>query len=408
MNGSSRRAIVSWCFYDFSNSSYSAVIGATIFAKYYAQEIVGNQSGLGDVWWGRVSSASMLFVALSSPYLGGIADSGGVRKRLWIAYTWAAILAVAAFTTLQPGMILTGFLLAVIANAGVEGAVVFYNSYLPQIAPPERQGRVSGWGFAVGYAGSIVALVGALPFTDPFRPQAIWLLVAAHFALFSLPAFLFLPADPPSSRGVLEAARHGFQTTLDLLRELWRRPHARRLLLAYLFYEDGVNTVYIFASVFAAQTLGFGDRELVFLFLTVQFSALVGATLMARPTDTKGPKWVVVASLVLWCAVVTAAYFVQTKALFWVVAVTAGLGLGSVQAASRALYARFIPEGEESRYFGVYALVGKSAAVMGPILFGEMSRAYGSQRPAILSIAILFLIGLAILSRVEEPAVRKT
>ncbi len=407
MSGSPRRSLVSWCFYDFANSSYSAVIGATIFAKYYTQQIVGNESGLGDLWWGRVSSASMLFVALSAPYLGGIADAGGVRKRLWITYTWMAILTVAAFTTLEPGMILTGFILAVVANVGVEGAVVFYNSYLPEIAPPDKQGRVSGWGFAVGYAGSIIALLAALPFTDPFRPEAIWLLVAGHFALFSLPAFLFLPPDPPASRGVLEAARHGFRTTRNLLQELWRRPHARRFLMAYLFYEDGVNTVYIFASVFAAQTLGFRDRELVFLFLTVQISALVGATLMAKPTDTKGPKWVVVASLVVWCAVVTASYFVQSKPQFWVVAVTAGLGLGSVQAASRAFYARFIPEGEESRYFGVYALVGKSAAVMGPILFGEMSRAFGSQRPAILSIAVLFLIGLSILSRVEAPGLRK-
>jgi UMF1 family MFS transporter len=403
MTGAARRAIASWCLYDFANSAYSAVIGATIFAKYYTQTIVGNDAGLGDVWWGRVSSVSMLLVALSSPYLGGIADSGGVRKRLWITYTWTAILAVALFTTLQPGRILTGFVLAVIANTGVEGAVVFYNSYLPNIAPPDRQGRVSGWGFAVGYAGSIVALLGALPFTDPFRPQVIWLLVAAHFALFSLPAFLFLPADPPSSLGLLAAARRGFQTTKELVLELWRRPPARRFLLAYLFYEDGVNTVYIFASVFAAQTLGFESRELVFLILATQFSALAGAALMARPTDTKGPKFVVVASLLVWCAVVTTAFFVHSKTWFWAVAVTAGWGLGSVQAASRAFYARFIPAGEESRYFGVYALVGKSAAVMGPILFGEMSRALGSQRPAILSVALLFLIGLALLSRIQVP-----
>src|SRR6185436_18563452 len=104
MSGSSHRSLVSWCLYDFSNSAYSAVIGATIFAKYYTQVIVGNENGMGDLWWGRVSSASMLFVALSAPYLGGIADAGGVRKRLWITYTWMAILAVAAFTVLEPGM----------------------------------------------------------------------------------------------------------------------------------------------------------------------------------------------------------------------------------------------------------------------------------------------------------------
>jgi UMF1 family MFS transporter len=243
-----------------------------------------------------------------------------------------------------------------------------------------------------------------MPFTDPFRPQVIWLLVAAHFALFSLPAFLLLPADPPSSLGPLAAARRGFRATKELVLELWRRPAARRFLLAYLFYEDGVNTVYIFASVFAAQTLRFDSRELVFLILATQLSALAGAALMARPTDTKGPKFVVVASLLLWCGVVTAAFFIHSKSLFWAVAVTAGLGLGSVQAASRAFYTRFIPAGEESRYFGVYALVGKSAAVLGPILFGETSRALGSQRPAILSVALLFLIGLALLAKVQEPA----
>ncbi|MBI3695053.1 MAG: MFS transporter [Acidobacteria bacterium] len=344
----------------------------------------------------------MLFVALSSPPLGGIAGAGGYRKRIWIAYTWLAILCVMAFVFLKPGMILTGFALATVANIGVEGAVVFYNAYLPEIAPAGMQGRVSGWGFAVGYAGSIVALLAALPFTRPFRANLIWMVVAAQFALFSLPAFLILPGATGSSLGWREAARKGLDTSMHLLVRLWRRPNARRFLLAYLLYEDGTNTVILFASVFAVTTLGFGASDLVLLLMVTQFSALAGSALMARPTDTKGPKFVVVVSLLLWCLVVTAAFFAQTKAQFWVVASVAGLGLGSVQAASRALYARFIPRGEEDQYFGVYAMVGKSAAVIGPILFGEISRAFGSQRPAILSIALLFLGGLAIIARVEE------
>jgi UMF1 family MFS transporter len=398
-----RRQIVSWCLYDFANSSYSAVIAATVFGAYYTNVIVGNQGGLGDVWWGRVSSVSMLFVALTSPYLGGIADAAGYRKPLFIGYTWMAILAVISLIVLRPGMILTGFALAALANIGVEGGVVFYNAYLPQIAPVGKQGRVSGWGFAVGYAGSIVALLAALPFTNPFRPGAVWLAVAAQFALCSFPAFLWLPADEKKRVSLLRAGRLGWETSRALLAELWKRPAARRFLSAYLFYEDGTNTVIVFSSVFAATTLGFSVRELVFLYIIVQFSALAGAVLMARPTDTLGPKTVVVASLVIWCLVVTAACFVRSKEQFWLVAVVAGLGLGSVQAASRALYARFIPPGEENRYFGVYALVGKSAAVLGTILFGEVSHAFGSQRPAVLSIALLFLAGLAILTGVEQP-----
>lgn len=397
-----RRRIAAWCFYDFANSAYSAVIGTTIFAPYYAKVIVGNEAGLGDVWWGRVSAASMLFVALSSPYLGGIADAGGYRKRLWMTYTYLCILMVVGFTALEPGMILTGFILATLANIGMEGAMVFYNAYLPQIVLRPMQGRVSGWGYAVGYAGSIVALVAALPFTDPFRAAPIWLLVAVQFGLFSLPAFLWLPGHAGPAVGLLEAARRGFETTRTLLGRLWRRPNARKFLLAYLFYEDGVTTVLVFSSVFAATTLGMETDELVVLFLVVQFSALFGAFVMAKPTDVRGPKFVVIASLILWCCIVTAAFFVQTRTQYWMIGVVAGLGLGSVQAASRALYARFIPAGEENQYFGLYAMVGKSAAIMGPVLFGEMSRAFGSQRPAILSVALLFLIGLALVSRVKE------
>lgn len=160
-------------------------------------------------------------------------------------------------------------------------------------------------------------------------------------------------------------------------------------------------TVLIFSSVFAATTLGMDTGQLVMLFLVVQFSALAGAVLMAKPTDTWGPKNVVMASLCLWCGVVVAAYFVQTQTQYWLIAIVAGLGLGSVQAASRAFFARFIPPGEETQYFGLYAMVGKSAAIIGPIVFGELSHLFGSQRPAVLSVAAFFIIGLILVSGVK-------
>jgi len=397
-----RRSIASWCLYDFANSSYSAVITTTIFAPYFTKVLVGNEDGMGDVWWGRVSSVSMLIVALTAPYLGGIADAGGLRKPFWMGFTYLTVLMVAGFTLLEPGMVLTAFVLAVLANIGMEGGIVFYNAYLPRIVPSHMEGRVSGWGFAIGYAGSIVALMAAMPFTEPLRPEPIWLLVAVQFALFSLPAFLYLPSERGASVGFFEAARKGFDTTRTLLARLWRRPNARWFLIAYLFYEDGVTTVLIFSSVFAATTLRMETGQLVILFLLVQFSALAGAALMAKPTDTRGPKFVVTVSLFLWCGVTTAAYFVQTPTQYWAVGIVAGLGLGSVQAASRAFYARFVPIGEENQYFGLYALVGKSAAIMGPMLFGEISRLYGgNQRPAVLSVTVMFVIGLLLLYGVK-------
>src|SRR5262249_40865464 len=145
--------------------------------------------------------------------------------------------------------------------------------------------------------------LAALPFTDPFHPNIIWILVAAQFALFSLPGFLALESDRRGGLTLPAAARLGWTMTRSLLGSLWRRRDARRFLVAYLCYEDGVNTVIVFSSVFAATTLGFGVRELVFLYILVQFSALLGAWAMAGPTDRQGPKFVVVVSLLLWCAV---------------------------------------------------------------------------------------------------------
>jgi UMF1 family MFS transporter len=396
-----RRQVAAWCLFDFANSSYSAVIAAVVFQVFYINRIVGNEDGRGDLWWGRAISASMLFVSLTSPFLGGVADFAGLRKRLLGAYTAVCVCAVAGFALLSPGAALAGFALVVLANVGMEGGLVFYNSFLPQIAPPELRGRVSGWGFAVGYAGSIVSLLIALPLAKAGRFEPIWLMVASFFALFSLPAFLMLPRDAPSSVRAAEAGRRGISSAWATLREIWGRAEARRFLLAYMIYEDGVNTVIIFSSSLAATTFGFAQGELIALYLVVQVTALAGALALAKPTDTWGPKRVVTASLLLWASVAVAAYFVQGKSAFWVVACTAGLGLGSVQAGTRAFFTQFIPAGKEGEYFGVYSLVGKTSAILGPLVFGQVSAAFGSQRPAILSIALFFAAGLAVLARVK-------
>lgn len=396
-----RKQVASWCLFDFANSSYSAVIAAVVFQVYYINKIVGNADGQGDLWWGRAISASMLLVSVSSPFVGGLADHAGLRKRLLGVYTATCVAAVAGFTLLEPGAYLAGFFLILMANVGMEGGVVFYNSFLPRIAPPQYQGRVSGWGFGVGYTGSIIALLIALPLAKAGRFDAIWVMVAVFFAVCSLPAFLVLPGDERSGFGAAAAARSGYAGAMRTLREIWGRRQARRFLLAYLIYEDGVNTVIIFSSSLAATTFGFAPGELIALYLVVQVTALLGAFALARPIDVWGPKRVVSLSLLLWAIVSISSYFIAGKTQFWGVACIAGLGLGSVQAGTRAFFAQFIPAGKEAEYFGVYSLVGKTSAVVGPLLFGQMSAAFGSQRPAILSIAVFFVAGLALLSRVQ-------
>lgn len=395
------RTIVSWCLYDFANSFY-VVLPAVVWQIYYQNVIVGNAQGQGDLWWGRIISASMLTVAITSPMMGAVADYAGARKRLLMAYTVISVTAVALFGTVHPGMLLWGFLLTVLSYATFEGALVFYNAYLPEIAPREYQGRVSGWGFGTGYAGTALGLLLALSFVRQEMYAVAWIAIAVAFLVFAMPAFLWLPRDAIARKGVVEAARGGIRESWRTFLEILHHRELRRFLIAYFFFEDGTNTVIYFAAGFATKTLGFSTERSIYLFLVVQISALAGAFLWAKPTDTLGPKRVLLLILVQWSVVVTATYFVQTQLQFFGVAVLAGTGLGAVQAGSRTFMASLIPKGREGDFFGFFALCGKSAAVMGPLLFGQVSHASGgNQRLAILTVILLFVIGGILLSRVQ-------
>ena len=389
-----RRRILAWCLFDFANSAYSAVIVATVFSIYYVSHIVGNDRGLGDLWWGRAISLSLLGVVLTGPLLGALADRAGFRKRFFIAFTLLCIACIALFTTLGPGMILRGFALVALANFGFESAQIYYNAYLPDVAPPGRLGTVSGLGFGIGYLGSIIGLLVALPLVKAGHFNLLWLLVAGFFAVFSIPAFVALPADRPRPETTLNVRR--------ILRDVLANRNLRRFLLAYFVYFDGVETTIVFSGIFAVTTLKFTTPEVIKLFLAIQFSALLGALLLARPTDRWGPKRVITLTLLLWVGVSVGAYFAQTKQFFFAVAVTAGLGLGSIQAASRALMASLIPPGKESELFGFYALCGKSSSVLGPLVFGAVSYLLGGdQRIAVASVGLFFVVGLVLLQRVR-------
>jgi MFS transporter, UMF1 family len=398
------RRIVAWCLYDFANSSISAIIVATIFPVWYAQAIVGNEAGRGDFWWGLASSTTMVLVALTSPLLGGIADHAGVRKPFFVTLTLVSVGAAALLATLQPGMVVRGFLLVVLTLVCYEAAVVYYNAYLPTLVTPERLGSLSAIGFAVGYAGSLISFVAAYPLTVAGMYGMCFILSAVQFGLFSLPAFLFLPADTRHAMPLAQAVARGLTGTAATLREIVTHPARtalRRFLLAYFIYEDGVNTVIFFAGIFAAKTLGFTFPEIIILFMLVQLTALLGSAAWARPSDRRGPQFVITVTLVQWIAVTALAYFVQEKWHFWVVAVLAGTGMGAIQAASRALMASLVPRDREAEFFGFYSLVGKTGAVMGPLVFGGVSRAMaGDQRAAIAAVGVFFVVGLVLLRRV--------
>ena len=398
-----RKQVGAWALFDFANSVYPAVITTVVFQYYFIHAVVGNDELQGDWYWGQAVSLSALIVALSSPLLGAIADRAGVRKKFLLLYVAICVTGVALFTTIEPGMVMRAFVLFVIANVGFEGAMVFYNAYLPDIAPPEKQGWVSGLGFGVGYLGSAIGILLSLPFVRAGNMDAVWLMVVAFFVIFSLPSFLILPKDEPGSMTVAGAAKWGITSFRQILDEVLREKELRRFLLAFFFYIDGVLTAIVMAMTLATTTFGLTQTEGTVLFLILQFSALIGAFALAKPTDRYGPKKVLTGVLVLWIVAALSIYFVTSKEAFYVLAMGAGLGLGSAQAASRAFMASLIPDGREAEMFGFYSLCGRSSSVIGPMLFGYVAVVTGNQRFAVMAISILFITGMLLLQRVKDP-----
>ena len=399
-----KKQIGAWALFDFANSVYPAVITTTVFSIYYVGTVVGNETGQGNWWWGLCVSVSALIVAVSSPLLGAIADRGGARKKFMLAYTAVCLIGVLLMTLLGPGMVIAGLVIFVIANVGFESALVFYNAYLPDIAPREKQGWVSGLGFGVGYLGSALGLIMVLPFAVQESFEAVWVLVAAFFLVFGLPAFFYLPRDRSGGMTVPQAARWGLTNFRVIVREVWQLEDLRNFLIAFFFYIDGVLTIIVSAGNVATETFDFTFNATITLFLVVQISALIGAFALAKPTDRYGPKRILNGVLVLWITASVSAFFIQSPTLFWLVAVVVGLGLGAVQSASRSFMSSLIPEGKEAEMFGFYALCGKSSSVVGPLLFGGAALIFsGNQRPGFLLIAGLFIIGLALLQRVNDP-----
>jgi len=399
-----RRVVRAWCLYDFGNSAFAMLFPA-FFSVFYVDHIVGNEHGEGDRWLGYLVSTAMVSVALLAPFLGGVADHAGVRKRMLGVFTLLGIAAVLSWAVLEPGDVGLGYALGALGMVAFEAAIVFYNAYLPRIAPPDYQGRVSAWGFAVGYVGSLVALGIAALLLQSGILALVWVALAVQWLSAALPAFLRLPPDASTGVTLRQAASRGVRGTWKALVDVARTPHLRWFLLGYFFYMDGVETVVVFAGSYAKKTLGFSTVELLGMFALVQLTALAGSLLLARATDVRGPRFTVRLTLLWWVLVVIGAHYAPTKLAFWFVAGAAGLGLGAVQSASRAMMGRLAPVGREAEMFGFMALCGRTGSILGPLLFGYIAAETDDQRLAVLSVVPLYAIGLIFITWVRAREV---
>ena len=407
-----RRAIWSWCLYDWANSAFTTLVVTFIYSAYFTAAFA-DDPGRGTALWSRGITASALVIAALAPIAGALADRGG-RRRYLILCSLLCVAATAALTFVRPDQanaVVIALGVFVVANVAFELGLVFYNAFLPAVAAPERIGRVSGYGWGLGYVGGLLALVAALvvfvPETPPFgiptaggfNLRATNLLVAGWFLLFSIPAFVWL-RDESAAAGRLDVGR-AFRDLAATVRHLRRYRQVGLFLLARLFYNDGLVTIFAFGGIYAVGTFGFGFEDLVTFGIVINVGAGLGALAFGFVDDRIGGKATVGLSVAALAAATLLAAVAQTRTAFWAAAVLVGIFAGPNQSASRSLMARFVPAKHESEFFGFFAFSGKVTSFLGPALLGVLSDVY-SQRVGVASLLVFFLAGGLILRRVDE------
>jgi MFS transporter, UMF1 family len=368
---------------------------------YFGNVIVTD--GRGDLYWGIGMSISMLVVALTGPVLGAIADSTNSKKRFLLAFSLVTILCTAALAFVSPGTVAVAMGLFILANAGFEGGLIFYNAYLPEITDEAHYGRVSGYGFAAGYVGGFAIILLLSDLLEANKIAESFLITAGFFLLFALPLFLIAPRGMARQHADASPIRAGFTRTIATIRNIRKYKNVARFLLAFFIYNDAILTVIGFSGRYAKNTLGFETADLIKFFIMIQVVAAISSYIFGFITDRQGPKRTIVLTLILWCIVSIASYFATDAGLFYAVGALAAIALGSSQSASRSMMAKLTPPDKTSEFFGFYdGFCGKASAVFGPLIFGVMSDAFG-QREAVLSLIVFFIAGLCLLRKVEEP-----
>ena len=415
-----RRARIAWCVFDWANSGYPTVIVTFVFAAYFAQAVAPSPT-VGTTQWGYALSISGVFIALLSPAVGAVADRGGPRKP-WLGGFSAVCMAAAATLWLvrpDPDDVLLGLVIFAIGNGAFEIATVFYNAMLPGLVPERRLGRLSGWGWGLGYLGGLVCLVIALvvfvqPETPPFgldkqaaeNVRIVGPMVAAWYALFALPLFLWTPDRPSSHLPLRDAVALGLGDLMRTFRDIRRHADIARFLAARILYIDGLNTLFAFGGIYAAGTFGMTLDEIIRFGIAMNVTAGLGAAGFAWIDDRIGARPTILIALGGMIALGIPLLLVETKAGFWLLALPLGIFMGPAQAASRSLMARLAPVGKSTEMFGLFALSGKITAFLGPAVLAFTTDAFASQRAGMATVLVFLALGGLILLTVREPARR--
>lgn len=411
----SRKEIFGWAMYDFANSGFTTVVLTAIFNTYYVNVIAGHLSnGEATLFWTLVIGFANGLVLLTAPIVGAIADYSAAKKRFLAVTTVGCVVFTALLALLGPRDVILAGVFVVMASVMFYSGENLIAAFLPEISPPEKMGRISAFGWTLGYISGLLILGLCLAYVSYAETRlqtaqqyvpVTMLIVAACFGLASLPTFLWVreAAKPQHSGAPVNYLRIGYAR----LHSTWQ--HARhyrdlfRSLLCLMIFYCGINTVVILAAVYANEVMGFSTQDAIMLILVVNITAAVGAFVFGWVEDIIGSLTTIKLTLLIWVIAMIMAYFTEQRGGFWIVANLIGLALGSSQSAGRAIVGLFSPAARSGEFFGLWGLATKLSAIIGPISYGLITRlSDGDHRLALISTCVFFIAGFLLLFTVDE------
>lgn len=411
------RTIWSWALYDWANSAFTTLVVTFVYSTWFTK-VMAPDEVTGTAWWSRAVAISAILIAVLSPVLGANADRSRTRKRWLLFATLTSVVATSLLAFIPPGGTRNAVLalaIFVVANVSFELAGVFYNAFLPVIASPSRIGRISGYGWGLGYAGGLVCMgIALLGFVQPTVPwfgistEAGWnirftnLLVAGWFLLFSLP--LFINVTEPLKARVSTEVTSVFGDLRRTIRDIGKFREMVKFLLARLIYNDGLVTIFAFGGIYAAGTFGMSLSEVIMFGVVLNVASGLGALLFGFVDDRIGGKRTIMMTLLMLAIATGIAVWAPSRAWFWVAGIMIGIFVGPNQSASRSLMGRFVPARHQAEFFGFFAFSGKATAFLGPLLLGIAAQAFGTQRAGVATVLGFFVVGGLLLAMVDEAA----
>jgi UMF1 family MFS transporter len=404
-----RTGIAGWVLYDVAIHGYGLLIPGVAYAIYFTS-YVAVDTGRADMLWSVAVALPLVIAGLLSPWLGAITDKCGRRRMLLVIATLVCGIASALLVTVKRGDVFAGIALFVVAHACAVIAQSVYNSFLPLLSPPGGASRLSGFAWGISYLGGIGCFLLCLPFTrNGLSPETAsdfanaFLVTAAFLLLIGMPAIAAMPRGPrPKDAG--EDAAGAYRRIRSTIKG-WRRDREiPKLLLAYYLVNDAIVTVIFFTAVLLNRSFGLDVQEVLVLSLVFQAIAIPATMFFGWLGSRWSQRGAIYVTLVLWAVVLALVVVARDRSGALMIVASLGLVLGSTQSLFRSLFAGMIPPDRAAEYFGFHALAGRTSSALGPVFFGAVSVATGSQRWAMASLAVFFVAGAIVLATVRFPA----